>query len=268
VSHQFELDQPAPNVAHRLEFDRLAIVELVHGLLADGIGAWSFGVRGAAAEYSCSAANPEVRRRESVIESLTAEGGVRLTISSAVHVFAVASPTSEDVVAIHFGVPRSLLAPANASLTPCGTDDDALREADRNGHLFDLGINDRAAAFCVRTSDLELQAALEEQAGTRLAGLLDTLGADLIRCSPHRVVRTAVGRAEVYAPIPAANAQSPYGPHTHLLPGELDSDSAPTAMFSPPGDWASAVTFHPPQGWSFLRPGARHDWTPLERNSA
>src|SRR5262249_5046355 len=133
-------------------------------------------------------------------------------------------------------------------------------------HLFDLGINDPTASFCVRTSDLELRAALERHAGTGLTGVLDTLGADLIRRSPHRVVRTAVGRAEVYAPIPNADAQSPAGPHTHLLPAGLDSTV--TATFSPPADWTSAVSFYPPPGWGFLTSGAGHDGITLRRNLA
>jgi hypothetical protein len=245
---RFQPANPPPIVARPLDLDRDAIAELIHGLLADGTGAWTFGVRGAAAEIT-TAGSADVRRSGHTVESVTDEGGVRIVVDPAVRAFVVRSPVSDLPAAILLATPRHLLEPRRSGLTPCGGDTEALRAADAAGHLFDLGIDAPSTSFCVRTADAELRDVLEHKAGMPLPELLDSIGRQLIEHSPHRVVRTPVGRAEVYAPIPQPDAASPTGPHTHLLPGELDLGTELSEVFTTPPGWASATIFHPPSGW-------------------
>jgi hypothetical protein len=102
-------------------------------------------------------------------------------------------------------------------ITALGKDRDAIRAADRDTPLFDLGLGLSTVDFCVRPGDAETLRALEDAEGTPL---LDNpaLFARLQAASPHRVLVSRVGRIEVLGSIPPPDRHSPEGPHTHLLP--------------------------------------------------
>jgi hypothetical protein len=102
-----------------------------------------------------------------------------------------------------------------------------------------------AAQFCIRTDDPQFVPKLKETCGKPWSAALAELGHEILDISPHRVIRTAIGRAEIYSRIPPPGANSPRGPHTHLLPqylaarlemppgAELPTAYAPAAMFYP-----------------------------------
>jgi hypothetical protein len=146
------------------------------------------------------------------------------------------------------------LATPASGLTSRGPDGDAIDRASARARLYDLGIGHPAVAFCVRTADPALRAALDEAAGTGWRELLDSdLGRLIVNRSPARVVETGAGRAEVASPIPAVGGESPAGAHTHLDPGLLElGGELPGGIVLPDG-WVPAAFLQPPPGWALPR---------------
>lgn len=101
-------------------------------------------------------------------------------------------------------------------LTELGPDRAALRPADRDSVLFDMGLRTLQVDICIRTSDHGLIEILRSVEGRSLFEG-PAMGA-IIAAGPHRVFIARAGRCEVYQPIPPADGRSPQGPHTHLLP--------------------------------------------------
>lgn len=203
-----------------LDPDRIA--ELIHGALAGAAGAWSMGVQGALAEFAVVGEEAVEARRSGpggrTVEAVTAGGGIRLTIT-------------DDTVAFNAGpdrgitlaVPRSVLPGPSLTVTADSADLGALRPEHRKAVLVDLAVGHSAAAFCVRTADPDLIAALRAVAGCGWQEALDRVGHLLVAASPHRVVTGPLGRIEVYNPIPQEWHVSPDGCHTHLLPRLLET---------------------------------------------
>jgi hypothetical protein len=104
-----------------------------------------------------------------------------------------------------------------AVLTEIGPDADALREGDRDGILFDVGIDALQADVCVRVADSAVVAQLRAHCGQVTFAPGNPAGGLILANSPHRVFISRVGRIEVYQPIPPAHGKSPEGPHTHVL---------------------------------------------------
>ncbi|AHB48217.1 hypothetical protein W911_07245 [Hyphomicrobium nitrativorans NL23] len=103
-------------------------------------------------------------------------------------------------------------------LTELGPDTDAIRPADRDGILFDIGLEQPQIDFCIRTSDPELLAVLRRNVGKTTFAC--EAGHAILHTHPHRVVLSKLGRAEVFQKIggPDTGGKSPEGPHTHVLP--------------------------------------------------
>jgi (2Fe-2S) ferredoxin len=255
AARQFLPSLPPPIVARPLARHGEALADLVEHILVGGAGGWSLGVHGAGAEFSYDGDQPDVRRSGNTMESVTARGGIRLAITDTTGAFVVELPGTDVVGALVLAVARSSLPSPAETLTARGADRNALRCQDNTAQLFDLGIGHAAAAFCVRTADDELRSMLERAGGKQWRDVLDQIGSALVERSPHRVVETALGRVEVYAPIPPDGSPSPPGPHSHLLPGELEiGDELPSIFALPPG-WAPAGVFYPPPGWQLPRDG-------------
>jgi len=196
------------------------LADLVERTLVEGAGGWSLGVCGALAEYApLPGERAAVRRAGRTVEAIAAGGGLRLTISDDT----VAYATGRDGADVTLAVPRpGRPAPApGVTLRPC--DPDALRPADASAVLADLAVGHAAAAFCIRTSDSDLVAALAGLAGRTWRDVLDALGHRLVAASPARVIIGPLGRIEVWNPIPADAGVSPEGCHTHLLPALLET---------------------------------------------
>ena len=248
----------------RLAFDPDGIAELVHGVLAQAVGAWSMGVQGALAEYAVAGSDPAavtVRRSGRTVEACTAGGGVRLTITDGTQAFTVGpggsgrevhngAPGGNRPDTVYLAAPRQTLPPPAAGVTITDADPEALHPKDRRGLLADLAVGHAASAFCVRTGDADLTKRLREIEGAPWPDALVAIGPALVAASPHRIITTALGRIEVYAPIPADGGASPDGPHTHLLPALLrTARELPPGLVLPP-DLAPAAAFHPPPDWA------------------
>jgi hypothetical protein len=229
------------------------IADLVHEALQGAGGGWSMGVQGALAEFAALAGErPEVRRRGPAgrtVEAVTASGAIRLTITDDTVAYG-----AEPDGGITLAVPRASLPAPSLRVTAAPADPDALRPDDEKAVLVDLAVGHAAAAFCVRTADPGLIAALRGVEGRTWREALDTVGHLLVAASPHRVVTGPLGRIEVYNPIPKAADASPEGCHTHLLPRlletgretaegeELPPQLAAAANCTNPG-WGRSLTF-------------------------
>jgi hypothetical protein len=205
-----------------LALDPDELVELIHGGLEDGAGTWSMGVQGALAEFAAVGdERPSVRRcgpDGRTVEAVTAGGAIRLTITDGT----VAYSSGRDG-GITLAVPRSTLPRPSRRVSVAPADAAALRPEDEKAALIDLAVGHAVAAFCVRTADPDLIGALRAVEGFGWREALDRVGHLLVAASPHRVVTAALGRIEVYNPIPKEWNSSPEGCHTHLLPDLLES---------------------------------------------
>ena len=223
------------------------IAEFARRAVEEGAGGWSMGVQGALAEFAVVGdERPEVRRSGPTgrtIETLTAGGGIRLTITDDT----VAYSTGPDS-GITLVVPRTTLPAPSLRVTAAPADPGALRPEDEKAVLVDLGVGHSAAAFCVRTADPDLIAALRAVEGRRWREALDGVGALLVAASPHRVVTGPLGRIEVYNPIPPAGEASPDGCHTHFLPRLLETGRETEVGDEQPPQLAAAANWTNP-GW-------------------
>lgn len=230
----------------RLALTTEAIAGLVHDGLAARAGAWSMGVQGALAEFAVlDGERVEVRRTGvggRTVEAVTAGGGIRLTIGDDT----VALLDGDDGLVL--AVPREGLPAARTQVTLAPADPGALRPVDEEAVIVDLGVGHRAAAFCVRTADPDLVAALQAVAGENWREALDAVGHRLVAASPHRVVTGPLGRIEVYNPIPVEWGASPEGCHTHLLPALLETGRETAEDFVLPPQLAAGGNWTNP-GW-------------------
>ncbi|HYH49248.1 MAG TPA: hypothetical protein VEG38_06845, partial [Acidimicrobiia bacterium] len=228
----------------RLALDADAIADLAHDVLQSAAGGWSMGVQGALAEFAVPEDDPgsvAIRRVGRTVEAHTAGGGLRLTVTDETQAFRVGGAG-----AVYLTVPRHTLPAPPAGVTVAESDADSLRPEDGHGVFADLAVGHGAAAFCVRTADPDLAKRLRAVEGAAWRDALAAVGPALVAASPHRIVTTALGRIEVYAAIPASDAASPPGPHTHLLPALLSAGrELPSGVELPP-DVAPAAAFHPP----------------------
>jgi hypothetical protein len=225
----------------------MTALELVAARLADPRNAWSLGGSGALAEFMRAANEPCER---DALQAVTARGAIRVEARGDLAALAYEILSAQPGL-WHHGVLFSLPAaaavlPARTVVTELGLDREAIRAEDRAAVLFDLGLGSAAFAFCVRTADAALLAALRREAGSGFLAAGPALGAALVVASPHRVVISRAARIEVYQPIAAAGGVTPDGPHTHLIPrllrpGRPVSSNIPLAPGRVPG-----FTLHPP----------------------
>ena len=230
----------------RLALSADAIADLAHEVLQRSAGGWSMGVQGALAEFAVAVRDPaavSVRRAGRTVEAHTAGGGIRLTVSDATQAFTARTDT------VYLAVPRHTLPAPATGVTVAEADPDSLRPEDGHTVFADLAVGHAAAAFGVRTGDPELAKLLRAIEGASWREALAAVGQALAAASPHRIVTTPLGRIEVYASIPATDAASPEGPHTHLLPALLATGQELPAGVELPPDLAPAAAFHPPAGW-------------------
>jgi len=251
AARQFDPAASGSVMAQPVGLDAGALADRVEHILREGAGGWTLGVEGAAAEFAAPAGRPEVHRRGSVIEAVTGGGALRLNIEPPVTAFSITAPATGDLIALFLAVPRALLTAPATGLVDRGPDRQAIVASDREARLFDLAIGQATATFGVRTADPELQAALARWVTAPWYEVVGAIGPLLVTRSPHRVIETAAGRAEVYSAIPPPDGQSPVGAHTHLSPEHLEVGNELPTLFALPGGWAPAAMFHPPPGWKF-----------------
>jgi hypothetical protein len=197
------------------------ITGFIRAQLAESGTQWNLGTFGAIAEFLRDTDEPFTLIDEpGRLGAFTARGGIGLGDLGDITLFA-----SETAVGQSWGHRVALCLPVDACamtrrtvLTEIGPDTKALRESDRAGILFDMGLDRLQVDICIRTEDAALIAVLRAQAGRSLFEPGNPAMGAIIAAGPHRVFIARFGRCEVYQPIPPADGKSPEGPHTHVLP--------------------------------------------------
>jgi hypothetical protein len=204
------------------------------------------GVLGAIAEFTRHA---DEAAAHATGEVSTDRGAIRLTARAglaAVEHDAMADPDRRGHRSISLCLPLDDARLAGRTvLTVLGADTEAVREEDRYGILVDLGLGIPTMDACVRIDDPGLLDVLASSDG--LPFLADAAVAiAVVAASPHRVFRTALGRIEVYTPIPSPDGRSPQGPHTHLLPHLLHTRRTHAEGVPIPDGWAPVASIYAP----------------------
>jgi len=222
---------------------------LIADLIEDPANGWSIGSFGAIGEFMRDPDEPTtIRRSTDCIEVVTGRGAIRVVDTELTGVawdtLSSDGETWGHALALCVAVP-----PSSAKvIRPRGPDHEALRDEDRHGLLYDLGVGTGCVTMAIRTQDAELIAALDAAVGQPVLASGDVMEC-ILRSQPHRVLISPAGRVEVYQPIPMPGGESPEGPHTHLLPRLIAKDRPHSANTPIPEGWQSALTLHPPSPW-------------------
>ena len=234
--------------------------------IADPETAWSLGSFGAIAEFTRDAEAATLHRGDREISVVTARGGLRLAAHEKLRPVASESPTAES-----WGHRVALCLPEHAAamsrrknLTEIGADTEALRDEDRGGVLFDLGLNALQVDACIRTNNSAVIEALRHHAGKSIFDPGSGAMGLILASNPHRVFVSPIGRVEVFQPIPPPDGKSPDGPHTHVLPKLLTHHRTHPATEPVPPGLVPCAHFYPPHpmrdgsGRSHAFQGSRH----------
>ncbi|MBH0239876.1 DUF6925 family protein [Methylobrevis albus] len=224
------------------------ILDLVRDLLADAGTSWAVGTFGAIGEFLRDANEPaRLDAAGGAVSVVTARGGLRLGPIPGLR--PVAYETSFGAGwshALAFCLPAAEAAMAGRSvLTELGPDVDALREADRDGILFDLGLGCLQVDVLVRVAP-DAAAKLRPHLGRALFEPGNAAMHAIFDLQPPRVFVTRIGRAEIFQPIPPPGGTSPEGPHTHILPQLLKGGRTHAATMPIPAGLVPCAYAFPP----------------------
>lgn len=239
---------------------KTASFDLLAELAADPSNGWSIGSFGAIGEFVRDADEPvETSRGDDYLQIVTARGAMRIAPTTGLQPVAWDSLLADGESwghALAFCVSRP---PTAGRTVKClGPDEHAIRGADRQASLFDLGVGSGAVRMCLRTRDQGLIDAMGSAEGEPLLSGAALMG-EVLRAQPHRVVLSPAGRIEVFQPIPPADGKSPQGPHTHLLPKLIAKDRPHSANVPIPEDLQSALSMHPRSPWRTVL-GEKHPY--------
>ncbi len=218
---------------HRLRWSVDDLRAFIASTLRCGGGTWVAGVYGAVAEFCIGdGENPALHIGAHIITASSPRGAISLRIPEHVRALAFGTaqnPADDDIIVLAVPRERATFVP-HSGLTNLGPDVEAIGRSGRDEQLYDLGLGRTAAGFGIRTADPGLKASLDRCSGLDWPDALRLIGAEIVQSSPARIVRHSLGRIEVFTDIPPPGGQSPPGPHTHLLPGQLASraDLPPT----------------------------------------
>jgi hypothetical protein len=226
-----------------------SIMDLLAAQLADGETAWSIGSFGAIAEFTRSPDEiAKIGSGKNALSALTAKGGFRIFGHRELRPFASESLTTQSWsqrIALCLPEPMAPMS-QRTELTELGPDSESLREEDRDGTLFDIGLGTLQVDACIRTSDAEVAAALRRHVGKSVFATDSGAMGVILHANPHRVFMSRLGRIEVFQPIPPADGKSPDGPHTHVLPKLLAHHRTHAATEPVPRGWIPCAHFYPP----------------------
>jgi hypothetical protein len=225
-----------------------AVYDFIIEQLADDRCQWSVGTFGAIAEFMRDPDElADVTRGEAEVSVATSRGAIR--IGSREEMRLVASETASGESWSHrvaLCLPEDQCAMSRrAVVSELGPDTAAIRPQDRDGVLFDLGLNALQVDVCVRSADDKTIARLRAGVGRPLFDPENPAMGAILEANPHRVFACGIGRIEVYQPIPSANGRSPEGPHTHLLPKLLRSGLTHPATEPIPEGWVPCAHVYP-----------------------
>ena len=222
----------------------------LRALMSDAEAQWSAGAFGAIAEFSRDADEPaEVRIEPQRLSASTARGAVAIGAHPGMRLVAYET-VSRDIASWRHSIALCLpdedcAMGRRTVVTELGPDHDAVRAADRESVLFDLGLDLLQTDACIRTSDQDLIEAMRGSAGRPLFEPRNGALAAILHASPHRVFATRLGRVEVFQPIPQAHGKSPPGPHTHILPKLLRARRTHAATTPIPDGWVPCANVYP-----------------------
>ena len=209
---------------------------------------WSLGTFGGIAEFSRdSDETAKLATSGSWISAITARGAVAIESHEKLRPFASESITKQSWShRVALCLPEDICAMNQRNvLTELGADVGALREQDRGGVLFDVGLEAMQADLCIRTSDPEAIGKLRNHTGRSVFEPDNPAMGIILSAHPHRVFISRIGRLEVYQQIPPATGKSPDGPHTHVLPKLLKSKRTHPATEPVPDGWVPCAHFYP-----------------------
>jgi hypothetical protein len=244
------------------------VLKLLSEQIRDPDTQWSLGTFGGIAEFSRDP-NEAVKLSTSGagVAAVTDRGAIAITLQENLRPFA-----SESITKQSWSHRVALCMPEQAcvmnrrsALTELGLDIGALREQDRQGVLFDMGLDAIQADLCIRVADKDAVTELRRYTGRSVFEPQNPAMAVVLATNPHRVFISRIGRLEVYQPIPSANGKSPDGPHTHVLPKLLKSKRTHPATEPIPEGWIPCAHLYPAHpskdGMGQPRPfdQARHD---------
>ena len=229
------------------EPDLPSVPALIERQLDTASTSWSIGVIGALAEFQRQA--NEACTRPGAACAVTPRGAIRLSLPARLRACAYETLSSspdawQHGIALCVPIGEAAMHRRRA-ITEVGPDADAIRPADRDAILFDLGLDSPYCDFYVRTDDADLLACLRSAAGSSLLGTGHDLLREIPRLSPHRVFASRLGRIEVYQRIGAPGGATPEGPHTHLLPKLLRRELTHSANVPIPAGWTVGATLYP-----------------------
>jgi len=213
---------------------------------------WSLGTFGAIAEFNRQAEDHiTITRRDRSIDAVTRQGAMRINQHDSARLLpyeTLSTLANAWAQGIMVCLPQSAAKmAANHVITDLGEDHETLINGDV-GRFFDLGLAIPHIDFCIRTDDVTLTRRLEKHVGTALFDIGSPLMSALQEVSPVRVVRSQLGRAEVYQDIPPATPGSitPSGPHTHLMLDLLAHNRSHAANIPVPDGWLPCLSTYPP----------------------
>ena len=224
------------------------VAKLLSEQIADPGTQWSLGTFGGIAEFARDPDEPvALTVSDRGVAAVTARGGIAIRLREDMRPFA-----SESIARQHWNHRVAICLPADAcamgrrtTLTELGEDREALREQDRDGVLFDLGLDAPQADLCVRVADRHVVSQLREHVGRAVFAADNPAMGIILATNPHRVFISRIGRAEVYQPIPPHTGKSPDGPHTHVLPKLLKSGRTHPATEPVPDGFVPCAHFYP-----------------------
>ncbi len=208
---------------------------------------WSIGVLGALAEFHRD--DRETCTHDGAGCVVTTRGAIKLSLSAGIRACAYellsANPESwQHGIALCLPSDESMMHRRRV-ITELGPDHGAIRPADRDALLFDLGLDSPYCDFHVRTADPEQIVRLRAAVGLSLFDTRHDLLHQIPLLSPHRVFVSRLGRIEVYQRIGAPGGVTPEGPHTHLLPKLLRRHRTHSANVAVPAGWVACATLYP-----------------------
>jgi hypothetical protein len=209
---------------------------------------WSLGTFGGIAEFSRDPGETvKLTTSAGRVVAVTERGAIAIESHDKLRPFASESITKQSWShRVALCLPDDICAMNRRNvLTELGADSGALREQDREGVLFDVGLEAMQADLCIRTSDPEAIVRLRAHTGRSVFEAGNPAMKVIMAANPHRVFISRIGRLEVYQQIPPATGQSPDGPHTHVLPKLLRNKRTHPATEPIPDGWVPCAHFYP-----------------------
>ena len=229
------------------------IIRFLAGAIEDHRNAWSIGTFGAVGEFAWDPDEPcECHSDSNAFQIISSRGALRVAPRESLRVLAYDTLSGDGETwgnAVAFCSPIPPLS-RELRVRRHGPDTKALRAAERDQILFDLGVGMGHVSMCIRTREPQLIAALNAIEGRQLLGPEGATAGELIRkLSPTRVMLSPAGRIEVYSPIPLPDGKSPDGPHTHLLPKMIANGRTHSANAPVPLGLQPVLMLHPRSPW-------------------